>query len=84
MGTIFAAKSKSLQDWGSDIGQSKHLYAVGLSEEKAADAVAAWNVSSYAGQSDWTLLAHQPTDAVDETAALDKLAERVNRLDPNY
>ena len=52
MGTIFVARSKTIGDWGYDVGLSKHLYKVGYTEEPVRDVVAA----GWAGVADWSLV----------------------------
>ena len=50
MGTIFVARSKTISDWGYDVGLSKHLYKVGYTEEPVKNVVAAgWD-----GTADWS------------------------------
>jgi hypothetical protein len=82
--TIYVAKSKNLQEWGSDVGISKSLYKVGLFDGAATDAIADLNARAYLGQTDWTLMADRETELSDQAAMVDKLAERGNRVDPTY
>lgn len=84
MTMVYVAKSKALQEWGSDIGISKSIYKVGLFEGKAADAAADLGARSYLAQTDWAVIASRPTDLNDEAAMLEKMAERATRVDPNY
>ena len=84
MATVYVAKSKTLQDWGSDVGISKSIYKVGLFDGKAADAIAELNARAYLGQTDWALIAQQGTELSDEAAMLEKMAQRGQRVDPTY
>jgi hypothetical protein len=81
---IYVAKSKTLQEWGSDVGISKSIYKVGLFDGKAADAIADLNARSYLGQTDWALVSKQDTELTDEAAMIEKMAQRGNRVDPTY
>ena len=55
MGTIFVARSKTISDWGYDVGLSKHIYKVGYTEGPVKDVVAA----GWAGATDWSLVKKQ-------------------------
>lgn len=84
MALIFVAKSKGLQEWGSDVGISKNLFKVGLFDGKPADAAADLNGRKYLGQGDWTIIGKKDVELSDEAALFEKMAERVNRVDPTY
>ena len=51
MPTIYVAASKELGKWGADVGVSKHVYKLGLTEGSAEEAVAAYRKQLPAG---WT------------------------------
>ena len=84
MPTIYVAASKELGKWGADVGVSKHVYKLGLTEGSAEEAVAALNQASYAGQSDWKLVQKEEVDSLSEEAAVDRLQRKEKLLDPNY
>ncbi len=84
MATIFVAKSQSLQEWSRDVGLTKHVYKVGITEETAEEAIAAFNKTGYGGRSDWKLVKKQSIDAIDEGAVLDRLARKEKAVDPFY
>ncbi|HEX6101813.1 MAG TPA: hypothetical protein VF031_02080 [Alphaproteobacteria bacterium] len=84
MPTIYVAASKELGKWGADVGVSKHVYKLGLTEGSAEEAVAALNQASYAGQSDWKLVKKEEVDSLSEEAAVDRLQRKEKLLDPNY
>ena len=84
MPTIYVAASKELGKWGADVGVSKHLYKLGVTEGSAEEAVAALNQTSYAGQSDWKLVTREEVDTLSEEAAVDRLQRKEKLLDPNY
>ncbi len=84
MGTIYAAKSKALQEWGADVGISKNIYKVGLTDD-ASDITKALNDASVLGQADWKVLATRDVpEMTDEDEMLAKLAQRLKLVDPNY
>jgi hypothetical protein len=84
MATIYVAKSQGLQKWGSDVGLSKYVYKIGVTDEKAEDAVATLNEENCAGQNDWQLLKKQTADDVDEAAVLARLTQKEKQVDPKY
>jgi hypothetical protein len=84
MPTVYVAASKELGKWGADVGVSKHLYKLGVTEGSAEEAVAALNRASYAGQSDWKLVKKEEVDSLSEDAAVDRLQRKEKLLDPNY
>jgi len=84
MATIYVARSKSLSEWGSDVGLGKNLYKVGLADTSAKAAVEALNAESYAGQTDWTLVKGEDGGNLDESTVLDRLSQREKMVDPKY
>jgi hypothetical protein len=79
VGTIFVARSKTISDWGYDVGLSKHLYKVGYTEDPVKDVVAA----GWAGVADWSLV--KKLDKVDGTSDDEVVARvqgRVKMVDP--
>lgn len=84
MATIYVAKSKSLQKWGAEVGLTKHLYKVGMTEDSAEAAIDALNQANHAGRNDWRLIGKQQVEGVDEEAAYARLRRRVPEVDPGY
>ncbi len=84
MTVIYVAKSASLQTWASDVGLTKHIYKVGVSDEAAAAAVVALNAARHAGRTDWTLVKAQDAADLDEEDALSRLGRKETRVDPLY
>lgn len=84
MTTLYVAKSQTLQKWGNDVGLSKHLYKIGVTEGKAVDAIAALNEANCAGQNDWRLIKKQDVEDVDEATALERLSQKEKPVDPKY
>lgn len=80
MATIYVARSKSLGDWGYDVGLSKHLYKVGLTDGAAKEVVAG---ADWAGDSDWTIVKKQDgVDGQSEDEIIERLAGKVKMIDP--
>lgn len=77
MGTIYVARSASLSDWASDVGLSKHVFKLGVTDGDPKGLIAA----GWAGFPNWTLLKQAPADIADE-AAIEKLAAKVKMVDP--
>ncbi len=80
MSTLYVATSKTLQEWGADVGLGKNLYKVGLAVEVTPDQ----DVAGLAGQSDWKVLKTQSVDWADDTGLLERLEQRDKPVDPNY
>ena len=80
MATLFVARSPKLCDWGADVGLSKHLFRVGLTQEPAKSFVAA---SGWAELDDWILVKQQavPEGLTEETVAA-RLARKARPVDP--
>jgi hypothetical protein len=83
MAVIYIAMSPLMQEWGADVGISKHLYKVGLAEDSAKDAVAELNTEGYAGHKDWQLVGERVLD-LDASALMSRLADRQKTIDPLY
>ena len=80
MGTIYVARSAGLGQWGYDVGLSKHLYKVGLTDGDVKAAVA----QGWAGETDWTLVKKQDgVEGLDEETIIDRLAQKAKMIDPN-
>jgi hypothetical protein len=82
MPVVFVATSKTLSLWGADVGLTKSLYAVGVTDETADAGIEAMNMGGYGGQTDWKLLKKQAVDGADEDSAIERLAMREKQVDP--
>jgi hypothetical protein len=79
VGTIFVARSKTISDWGYDVGLSKHIYKVGYTDEPVKDVVAA----GWAGATDWTLVKKQDkVEGTSEDEVIARLANKAKMIDP--
>jgi len=77
MGTIYVARSASLSDWASDVGLSKHVFKLGVTDEDVKSIVAA----GWANFPNWTLLKEAPAEVTEEEA-IAKLAAKVKMINP--
>lgn len=84
MPTLYVVQSKSLQKWGWDVGLSKHLYKIGLTNEDAASITGDLSNNQYAGCSDWKLLAHETSDDVEEVELYQRVGRKETVVDPTY
>lgn len=80
MGIIYVARSKTLQDWGGDVGLGKHLYKLGYAEDGEVEAA----LAGLAGQSDWVVVKTQAAEGLSEEAVLDRLGRKEKLVDPTY
>lgn len=84
MSTLYVATSKGLAGWGSDVGLTKHIYKVGISDQPAEGVIKDLNDTAYAGQSDWRLAKKQDGVDVDEPTMLARVAAKEKAVDPAY
>lgn len=84
MSTLYIAMSPLMQEWGDEVGISKYLYKVGVTEDAAKDAVAELNAEGYAGHKDWELIGERTVDAMDAAGLAARLGERQKVIDPLY
>jgi hypothetical protein len=80
MAVIYVARSAKLAKWASDVGLSKHIYKVGVTDEKLKELVEA----GWAGETDWTLVKKEPAEDLEEAAVIERLARRDTMVDPKY
>lgn len=84
MSSIYVATSKGLAGWGSDVGLTKFIYKVGVSEGPVDEAIRALNEARYAGQNDWKLARKLDGVQADEAEVLARVSAREKPVDPNY
>ncbi|MBF0269988.1 MAG: hypothetical protein HQL44_15490 [Alphaproteobacteria bacterium] len=83
MACVYVAKSKSLCEWGGDVGLTQHLYKLGVFEGEAEEIAAALNGDKLCGRDDWVLLkSESPEDLPDEAALIERLARKEKLVDP--
>jgi len=84
MPSIYIAFSPAMQEWGSDVGISKHLYKAAVTHDDPKAAVDELNAEGYAGQKDWQLAGDKAVEMIDEEGFVTRLAERQKTVDPLY
>jgi hypothetical protein len=84
MANVYVASSANLAKWAEDVGLTKYVYKVGVSEDSADEAVEALNEEAFAGQTDWKLIKKEKIKDPDEDALLAKLAGREKPVDPTF
>jgi hypothetical protein len=80
MAVLFVARSAELSDWASDVGLSKHVYKLGVTEAPIKEVLAA----GWCGFGGWTLVKkHEQAEGLDNDQAIESVAARVKMVDPN-
>ena len=79
MAILYVARSPKLSQWGSDVGLSKHLYKLGVTEAPIKAVIAA----GWAGETDWILVKQVAApEELTEQAAIANVARRDKMVDP--
>ncbi len=84
MPTIYVAKSETLEEWGSDVGLTKHVYKVGVADDDADAAVQALIAAKAGGHVDWKLVKELAVEGLDEATALQRIGAKERLADPAY
>lgn len=84
MAWIYVAQSKDLSAWGDGVGLTKHLFLVDVTEGTVDDAIAGLNAAKHAGRADWKMVKRVKVDDLTREDALERLAKKEQRVDPNY
>ena len=79
MTMIYVARSSKLGKWASDVGLSKHVFKLGVTDEDPKALVA----TGWAGESDWQLVKKQTVDGLTEAEAIERVARKDKMVDPN-
>lgn len=79
MAILYVATSKTLQEWGADVGLGKNLYKVGLADGQTPEET----LDGFAGQSDWKVLKTAEVDFGEEDL-MARLDRREKPVDPTY
>jgi len=78
MASIYVARSTALGKWASDVGLSKHIYKIGVTDDEPKALVAA----GWAGETDWTLVKKQPVENLSEADAIGRVALKEKLIEP--
>jgi hypothetical protein len=78
MSTIYVARSAALGKWASDVGLSKHVFKVGVTDAEVKPLVEA----GWAGETDWALVKQDEIDGVSEAEVIERLARKEKMVDP--
>jgi len=84
MATLYVATSKIVAEWAADVGLTKQVYKVGVTEEPADEIAETLSRDICAGGSDWKVLKKQEVDGLDEATAIARIASREKMVDPAY
>ena len=79
MPTLYVAISKTMQEWGADVGLGKNLFKMGIADGQTPEQA----VAGMGGQDDWKILKTAETDLT-EDEALARLGRKEKLVDPNY
>lgn len=82
MAILFVATSKSLAEWGEEVGLTKHLYQIGLAEEPPEAIAQTLNDGQHAGRADWTLVKHMKAPALTDLEIRARLGKKEKAVDP--
>jgi len=78
MSTLYVARSVSLGKWASDVGLSKHVFKVGVTDEPVKKLIEA----GWAGEKDWALVKQEEVDGLTEEQVIERLAKKERMVDP--
>jgi hypothetical protein len=78
MATFYVARSTALSKWASDVGLSKHVYKVGVTDEPVKAVVA----KGWAGETDWVLVKQEEVEGLSEAEAIERLAKKQKMIEP--
>ena len=79
MSTLYVARSVGLGKWASDVGLSKHVFKVGVTDEAVKSVVEA----GWAGETDWSLVTAEEVEGLTDDQAIERLAKKEKMIDPN-
>jgi hypothetical protein len=80
MAVIYVARSATLSKWASDVGLSKHIFKVGVTDEPLKELI----VTGWAGATDWALVKKDDAGELTEEIVLERLGKRETALDAKY
>lgn len=84
MAVIYVARSASLSRWASDVGLSKNVFKVGVSDRPMKELKEMVQAAGWAGETDWTVAGRQEAEGATEEAVLERLSVKAKHVDPTY
>lgn len=82
MAVVYVARSAALTKWASDVGQGKHIFKLGVADDK--EAMKAAIEAGWAGETDWKVVHSQDADDLTEEDVIARLTRKEKVIDPNY
>lgn len=80
MSVIYVARSVKFGKWASDVGLSKYVFKVGVSDDDPKPLAE----QGWGGETDWVILRKREIEGVSEEEVLQRLARREKMIDPAY
>jgi hypothetical protein len=80
MSVIYVARSAKFGKWASDVGLSKHVFKVGVSDDDPKPLIE----QGWGGETDWALIKKQDVDELAEADVIARLARKAKHVDPAY
>jgi hypothetical protein len=80
MSVIYVARSAKLGKWANDVGLSKHVFKVGVSDGDPKALIE----QGWGGETDWALIKKQDVDELAEADVIARLARKAKHVDPAY
>lgn len=79
MAILYVATSKTLQEWGADVGLGKNLFKVGVADGQSPEQA----VAGLAGHDDWKVVKTAETEQP-EDEVMARLSRKEKLVDPTY
>jgi hypothetical protein len=80
MSVIYVARSAKFGKWASDVGLSKHVFKVGVSDGDPKPLIE----QGWGGETDWALVKQQEVEGLTEEDVIARLARKAKQVDPVY
>jgi hypothetical protein len=80
MSVIYVVRSAKFGKWASDVGLSKHVFKVGVSDGDPKPLIE----QGWGGETDWALIKKQDADELAEADVIARLARKAKHVDPAY
>ena len=84
MANVYVAASNNLAKWAEDVGLTRYVYKLGVTDDSPDEVVEALNEDAFAGQTDWMLIKKERIKDADKDVLIARLSEREKPVDPNF